>query len=338
VYIESIDSTNGKGARILLAMNVFVTGGSGFVGGHVIEALRAAGHEVRALARSAGSEATVRGYGAIPVRGDLRTIAAQDLHGCDAVIHAAAFVEEWGTRAQFFDANVEGTQRMLDAAKSAGVRRFVHVGTEAALFDGHDLVDVDEDHPYPVRQRFLYSETKAEAERRVLAADAAGFRTISIRPRLVWGPRDTSVLPAVLRMTREGSFSWIDGGRARTSTTHVRNLADALVAALERGEGGRAYFVADEGTRTVHDFLVALAATQGVDLPSRSVPGPVARGLATTLEAIWRLFRVRRTPPMTRFAISMLSRTVTVRTDRARRDLGWTPRLSVEAGLSAMTG
>ena len=117
------------------------------------------------------------------------------LVGAEVVVHAAAFVEEWGTREQFWQGNVEGTTRMLAAAKAGGVRRFLHVGTEAALFDGHDLRDVDESAPYPARQRYLYSETKAEAERRVLAANAAGFETLSVRPRLVWGPRDTSVLP-----------------------------------------------------------------------------------------------------------------------------------------------
>lgn len=334
--IEPIDWTHDKAGPILEPMRIFVTGGSGFVGGHLIEALHRAGHDVRALARSSSSEATVRGYGATPVRGDLTTLRAADLEGCDAVVHAAAFVEEWGTREQFWQANVEGTRRVLDAARAAGARRFVHVGTEAAIFDGHDLIDVDEDHPYPARQRFLYSETKAEAERLVLAANGGDLETISIRPRFVWGPRDTSVLPTILRMAREGSFAWIDGGRARTSTTHVANLVDALVLALDRGEPGRAYFVADDGTRTLRDFLTSLARTQGVELPGRSIPGPIARGLASAVEGAWRLFGVRRAPPMTRFAITMMSRTVTVRTDRARRELGFAPRLSVAEGLASL--
>ncbi|WP_437769240.1 NAD-dependent epimerase/dehydratase family protein [Sorangium sp. So ce281] len=201
-------------------MKVFVTGGSGFIGGHLIEGLVRAGHEVSALARSPRSADVVRRHGAAPVAADLGTLKGEDLAGAEAAVHCAAYVEEWGTRAQFWEGNVEGTARALDAARAAGVRRFVHVGTEAALFDGHDLVDIDEAHPYPGRQRFLYSETKAEAERRVLAAnEPGGMTTVSIRPRLVWGPRDATVLPVVLRMAREGSFAWLDGGGARTSTT-----------------------------------------------------------------------------------------------------------------------
>jgi len=316
-------------------MKVFVTGGSGFVGGHVIERLSPR-HEVRAMARSERSAATVRGYGAAPVTCDLDAVGPEHLAGVDAVVHCAAYVEEWGTRDDFWKGNVEGTSRMLDASRRAGVRRFVHIGTEAALFDGRDLVDVDEAYPYPARQRYLYSETKAEAERRVLGADGEGFTTISLRPRLVWGPRDTSVLPAVLRMAREGAWAWLDGGRHDTSTAHVANVALAVELALTAGRGGQAYFVADEGTRTMREFLGALAATQGVALPERSMPGALARPLASAVEATWRALGIRKAPPMTAFAIAMMSRTVTVKTDKARAELGYAPAVSVADGLAAM--
>lgn len=319
-------------------MRVFVTGGSGFVGGHVIEALAAAGHDVVAMARSERSEEAVRRFGATPVRCALGAVPAEALEGVDAIVHCAAFVEEWGTRAQFWEGNVEGTTQLLEVARAAGVARFVHIGTEAALFDGRDLIGVDERAPYPARQRFLYSETKAEAERRVLAANGPGLTTISLRPRLVWGPRDATVLPVVLRMAREGSFAWLDGGRARTSTTHVANLAHAVQLALTRGRGGEAYFVADDGERTLREFLSALAATEGVRLPERSVPGALARPLAAAIEGAYRLFGVRRAPPMSRFAVSMMSRTVTVKTDKARDELGYAPVVSVEEGLAAMAG
>lgn len=316
-------------------MRVFVTGASGFVGGHVAETL-AARHAVRAMARSDRSAEAVRALGAEPVRCDLATVRAEHLAGCDAVVHCAAFVEEWGTRAQFWEGNVEGTTRLLQAAREAGVARFVFIGTEAALFDGHDLVDVDESRPYPAAQRFLYAETKAEAERRVLAASAEGFATLSIRPRLVWGPRDATILPAIVKAAREGRFAWIDGGARRTSTTHVANLVAAVELALTRGTPGRAYFVADDGTRTLRAFLTALAATAGVTLPSRSVPAWLARAMAWGVEGVWRALGRTDAPPMTRFSAAMLSAEVTVRTDRARAELGYAPVVSVEEGLRAL--
>lgn len=333
--MHTIDWTHDPLGRTIPCMKVFITGGSGFVGGHLIERLSKQ-HEVLAMARSERSAAVVRAYGATAVSADLDTLEAHHLAGVEAVVHCAAFVEEWGTREQFFRANVDGTQRVLDAARSAGVSRFIHIGTEAALFDGHDLIDVDERAPYPAKQRYFYSASKAEAERRVLAAHAEGFATVSLRPRLVWGPRDTSVLPAVLRMAREGAWAWLDGGSARTSTTHVQNLAHAVELALDATLRGEALFVADDGTRTLRDFLSALAKTEGVALPDRSIPGALARPVATAVEGVWRAFNVRKAPPMTAFAIAMMSRTVTVNTARARASIGYAPVLSVDDGLARM--
>jgi nucleoside-diphosphate-sugar epimerase len=316
-------------------MRIFVTGASGFVGGHVARTL-AERHEVLAMARSEDAQAQVRALGATPVRCALGQVEREPLEGVDAVVHCAARAEDWGTREQFWTANVDGTRQLLEVARAAGVRRFVHIGTEAALFDGHALEGIDETQPYPARHRFHYSESKAEAERLVLAADAPGFTTISIRPRLVWGPGDRSVLPTLLDTVERGAFAWIDGGRARSSTTHVDNLVHAVELALGRGRGGQAYFVADDGERTLREFLTRLVATRGVALPERSVPGAVLRPLARLVDATWSLLRPGRRPPITSFAASMMSRTVTVRTDKARRELGYAPRVTVEDGLAAM--
>ncbi|MCA9539593.1 MAG: NAD-dependent epimerase/dehydratase family protein [Myxococcales bacterium] len=316
-------------------MRIFVTGGSGFVGGHVIEKLAGA-HTVLAMARSARSAEVVRGFGAEPVECALDTLAAEHLAGVDAVVHAAAYVEEWGTRAQFIAGNVEGTARALAAAREAGASRFIHIGTEAALFDGHDLINIDETYPYPARQKYLYSETKAEAERRVLAANAPGFTTISLRPRFIWGPRDASVLPTIVEMTEKGRFAWLGGGVALTSTVHVHNVVHAVELALTRGEGGQAYFIADAERGTLREFLTQMAAATGVALPDKSMPAGLARAAAAVSEAIWRLFRLGGKPPITRFAAAMLSSTITVRTDKAARELGYQPVIDWAGGFESI--
>ncbi len=318
-------------------MRVFVTGGSGFVGGHVIEALARQGHEVRAMARSARSAEAVRGFGAAPVECALGAVSPRDLEGCDAVVHAAAFVEEWGTRAQYWEANVTGTAQLLEAAREAGVRTFVLVGTEAALFDGSPLVGVDETRAYPARHRFLYSETKAEAERLVLAANGEAMRTVSVRPCFVWGPRDNSVLPAIIRMAEDGGWAWLDRGARLTSTTHVANLVRGIELALERGAGGEAYFVTDDEDRTIREFVTAYAGSAGVSLPERSLPGPLARAAATTLEAVWSVLGLRGTPPLTKLAAYMMSRDKTVVCEKAKRELGYAPVIGVAQGLEALS-
>lgn len=319
------------------AMRIFVTGASGFVGGAAARAL-AREHEVLAMARSDASAAAVRETGATPVACALGSVRSEDLAGCEAVVHAAAFVGPWGTREEFERANVDGTTRLLAAAKAAGVRRFVHIGTEAALFRGQDMVDVDESYDYPASTPFLYSETKAEAERRVLAANdpAAGFTTVSLRPRLVWGPGDQSVLRELVAMVRQGRFMWIGGGTARTSTAHIDNVVRAIRLALTAGRGGEAYFITDGEAWTMRDFVGRYLATQGVDPGDRSIPAWAARGAAAVVEPIWRTLGLRGDPPLTRFAACIMSADCTLRIDKARRELGYEPGVGVEGGLAAM--
>ncbi len=276
-------------------MRIFITGGSGFLGGHLIEALcQQTGHEVLAMARSERSAAKVEALGATASRCALGAVPAEALRGVDAVIHAAAYVEEYGPREAYFSANVEGTRQLLEAARAAGVGRFILVGTEAALFADADLIDIDETAPYPDRHRFLYSESKAEAERLVLSADAEGFTTLCIRPRLIWGPRDASVLPAIKRIAEDGGWFWLDGGRAATSTAHVYNVVHALILALTRGRGGQAYFISDDEQTTYRSFLTRLSAAAGFSLPDRSLPAAVVRWTARLVEGLWRLLGIRQ--------------------------------------------
>ena len=316
-------------------MRVFLTGGSGFVGGHVIEGL-APEHEVLAMARSERSAAKVEAYGATPVRCALGEVPADALAGVDVVIHAAAYVEEYGPREAYWSANVDGTQQLLDVAREAGVSRFILVGTESVLFDDNHLVAVTEATPVPSSHRFFYSESKAEAERRVLGANGPGFTTLSLRPSFIWGPRDATILPALKRMVDDGAFLWLDGGRVEKTTTHVANLVHALQLALTAGRGGEAYFVNDGVDSSVRDFLTRLAEAEGFSLPSRSVPGAVARLAARVLEGGWRLLGKTSTPPLTYFAVAMLSRTATIHSDKAKDELGYEPVVSVDEGMAGL--
>lgn len=189
----------------------FVTGGSGFIGRNLLRRLHGEGHSVRALARSDSAAEAVAEQGAEPVRGALDDEAAirAGAEGCEYAIHAAATLGDWGRTEDFERGNVLGTGNALRACAEAGVRRFVHVGTEAALLAGRPLVNVDETAPLRPDSPALYSATKARAEMAVRAANREGFETVVVRPRFVWGAGDTTLLPSIVELVRSGRFAWI---------------------------------------------------------------------------------------------------------------------------------
>ena len=318
---------------------VFVTGGSGFIGGRLVERLRADGHEVRALARSDAAAEKVRSRGAEPAAGDLSDTAAMraGAEGCEWAFHAAAMLGDWGRPEEFEQGNVAGTRNALEACASAGVRRFVHVGTEAALLAGEPLSNVDETAPLRPDSPALYSSTKAKAEQLVLGANRDGsFETVVVRPRFVWGRGDTTLLPTMVEMVRSGRFVWVGGGRHRTSITHVDNTVEGLMLGASRGQPGNAYFVTDGEPVVFREFVSELLGTQGVEPPTRSVPSWLAGAVAAGGETTWRALRLGGRPPLTRFAYWVTSQECTIRIDKAREQLGYRPVRSREDGLEEL--
>jgi nucleoside-diphosphate-sugar epimerase len=320
-------------------MRAFVTGGSGFIGGALVRRLRAEGVEVRALARSAAADEKVAAAGAEPVRGDLENVDAMTAgaEGCELAFHSAAALGEWGRREDFERGNVQGTRNALEAARRAGVRRFVHVGTEAALLAGEPLVGVDEEAPLRPDSKALYSSTKAQAELAVReAAAAGGLETVVVRPRLVWGVGDTTILPALVEAVRSGRFRWIGGGRHLTATTHVDNAVEGLWLGATRGRPGEAYFVTDGEPAVFREFVTELLATQGVRAPDREAPAALVRIAAPALEAVWGAVRRPGPPPLTRLAYWLAAQECTINISKARGELGYAPVKTREQGMAEL--
>lgn len=317
-------------------MRIFVTGASGFVGGAATRKLAAGGYEVRAMSRSEKSDAAIRALGATPVRCDLENVAEADVRGADAIIHCAAFVEQWGPLDAWQRFNVEGTRNMLAAALQGGVKRFIHIGTEAALFHGQHLRGVDETYPLAPNSPYPYSATKAQAEQLVRNANGPGFETIVLRPRFIWGPGDTTLLPVIEEMARAGKFMWVNGGRAMTSTTHIDNLVHAIELSLTKGRPGEAYFILDDGVRPMRDMITGMAASRGLSLPDKSVPAWLADALGGAMEFAWGNFGLKGAPPLTRFSAMILSRDAILKDDKARAEMGYQPLISVEEGLGQL--
>jgi nucleoside-diphosphate-sugar epimerase len=318
--------------------SAFVTGGSGFIGGRLIESLAGDGIRVRALARSTRSAERVAELGAEPVRGDLadRASLLAGAADCELAFHAAAKVEDWGPWEEFERDNVEGTRNVVEACRESGVRRFVHVSTEAVLIAGEPLVQVDETAPRRPDSKAPYPRSKAMAEAVALGAGADGFEPVALRPRFVWGKGDLTLLPAMVEMVNAGRFAWIGGGRHLTDVTHVDNVVHGVRLAAEKGRAGEPYFVTDDDVVVFRDFVSDLISTQGVDPPTRNIPVPVAGALAAAGEGAWRLLPLGGSPPLTRFTFWVSSQECTIDISKARSELGYEPVRSREDGLAEL--
>lgn len=316
-------------------MKILVTGGSGFLGARLIPKLVEDGHAVFALARSKSSSEAVHSLGATPVQGDLENPEALSLPAIDAVVHAAALFRFAGPRAPYFRANVVGTEALLAAASQAGAATFVYISAAALVMDdrGTPLSNVDENAPTHPESFSGYIASKSQGEAAVLAANRPGFRTIALRPPALWGPGGpfSKQLPAAFE---SGQFAFIARGDYPVSTIHVDNVVEAVQCALERGTGGRAYFINDREPVTFREFVAAHAEIEGLSIDGlRSVPYRVAFTLGRLLEAFAALRTDKGDPPMTRTMVRLIGREFTTNDAAARRELGYVGTMTRADGL-----
>ncbi|MFC7405933.1 NAD-dependent epimerase/dehydratase family protein [Georgenia alba] len=321
-------------------MRVLVTGASGMLGRAVAEALVGRGEDVTVLQRGAAGVA-----GAREVRGSVTEpdVVTRAVAGQDAVVHLAAKVGVTGSLADFEAVNVRGTRRLLDAARAAGVSRFVHVSSPSVAHTGTSIVGEGAGPADPSRARGSYARTKAAAELEALGAHAAGFAVVAVRPHLVWGPGDTQLVQRVVERAAAGRLPVVGTGAPLVDTCYVDNAVDALLAALDRAEqaGGEAFVVTDGAPRAIADVMGGWCRAAGVAAPSWHVPAGLARTAGSVVEALWGLLPERvvgdDVPPMTRFLAEQLSTAHWFDLRRTREVLGWEPRVSVEEGLERLT-
>ena len=322
-------------------MKALVTGGGGFVGSRVAEMLHARGDVVTALGRRSYERLIHQGITC--VQADLRDARAvrDACAGQDCVFHVAALARIWGPRREFWEINVKGTEHVIAACREMGVPRLVFTSSPSVVFGEAELAGVDESQPYPERYLAWYPETKAIAERLVLAANGPNLATVAVRPHLVWGPGDPHLIPGVLARARRGKLVQVGDGTNRVDITYIDNAAEAhLLAADALSPGaacaGKAYFVSQGEPVTLWPWLKSII--QAVDAPpvQRTISYRAARRLGAMFECWHRLFRLRREPWMTRFLATQLAQSYYFDISAAKRDLGYQPRVSAEEGFERM--
>lgn len=317
---------------------VFVTGGSGFVGQNLIPMLIEKGYRVKALARSAQAIQKVEQLGAEAVNGDLSNVKALEkgVKECSTIFHLAASVDFFASEKKLKKLHVEATELLLTVAKSANVQKFVYLSAASVIMNGKPIKNADESF---VSDNLIdgYSRTKLQAEKLVLKANTKSFQTVSIRPPMIWGKDDPNTLAGVIDAVKKGRMQFVDGGKHRFVTCNVINVSNALILAQNSEHcGGKAYFITDGETPVFKDFIKKYLATQGVIVPDKEVSLAMAKRVAAVMEFAWTTFRLKGHPPLYRGLINALGLEFITSDKRARQELNYKTLVTIEEGLKMM--
>ncbi|WP_285711605.1 NAD-dependent epimerase/dehydratase family protein [Erythrobacter oryzae] len=319
---------------------ILVTGATGGLGLALVREALARGAEVVASVRDPAAGAQLQALGARFHRCDLASpdadLAAL-IAGCDSVIHAAALSASWGREADFVAANFTATARLLDAARAAGVSRFVFVSSPSIFAGYRERIGIAE-HDLPEAAPLnAYARTKLAAERMVLAASHEGLATCAIRPRALVGEGDRVILPRLAALARRQRMPLPGGGRALIELTDLRDAAWAICEAEARlpAVAGCAINISGGQPIAVRDLALRLAEAMGERPRLAAVPLALARPLARLAETLARLIASPEEPVLTRYTLATLGYSQTFDLAPARRLLGYAPRHNAIATLLA---
>jgi nucleoside-diphosphate-sugar epimerase len=315
-------------------MKVLVTGATSLLGRSLVERLVGRGDSVSVLQRRPSGFAVTEYLGDI-----VEPQAVMDsMAGADAVVHLAARVAATGPWADFESVNIHGTRNVVDAARAAGIRRFVQVSSPSVAYHGEPLVGASAGPADPIRARGHYARSKAHAELVALAADSPEMAVVAIRPHLVWGPGDTQLIGRIVDRARAGRLAAVGSGAALIDTTYVDNAADAVVAAIDRAPdvGGRAFVVTNGEPRPVRELLNRIVRSAGLEPTRARVPYQVARGGGFAAERIWERRGSDKDPPMTQFLAEQLGTAHWFDQRETRAALGWKPKVKLVEGFEKL--
>jgi nucleoside-diphosphate-sugar epimerase len=315
-------------------MRVLVTGATSLVGRSLVERLHQRGDEVTVFQRTPSGIAVTESLGDIS---DPRAVGAA-VAGAEAVVHLAARAGVTGRWELFEQANVVGTRCMIEAARAAGVARFVHVSSPSVAHTGRSLVGAGAEPADPGGVRGHYARSKAQAELIALAADSSTMAVTAIRPHLIWGPGDAQLIGRIVERAKAGRLAIVGSGAALIDTTYVDNAADALVAAVDKAPtiGGRVLVVTNGQPRPVRELLNRIVLAAGLEKPRLKVPYRLAHTGGIAVEQIWERRDRSDDPPLTSFLAEQLGTAHWFDQRETRTALDWEPSVGLNEGFQRL--
>ena len=308
------------------------------MGRAIIEQLLVRGDQVRSFSRGIYPDLSRREVEVL--QGDIVDAEAvlRAAQGIDVVFHVAAKAALWGAATDFFKANVVGTENVIRACQRMGISRLVYTSSPSVVFDGRDMEGVDESVPYAKTYHAHYPRTKALAESRVLAANSSQLATVALRPHLLWGPNDTQLTRSLLARGRAGTLTRIGRRDPLVDFTYVENAALAHLLASDKlrcgsNIAGRPYFISQGTPVPLWSFINRLLEAGSLPPVQRIVSPRLAYAAAMLLEFVYRTLPLKGEPRLTRFLAKELCTAHWFNIDAARRDLDYSPTVSIDEGL-----
>ena len=319
-----------------MSRKIVITGGTGFLGSNLALRLKNTGWDVTVLGRN-------KAIGAALVAKGLRFVAV-DLSDSEAlkrifsehshVVHSAAFASPYGSYEAFYLANVVGTHNVVDAALSAGIERLVNISTPSVYFDYRDRIQIRENEPLP-HQVTHYGATKMLADEIVATAANKGLRVVSIRPRGIVGPGDTSIFPRMLAAVKAGKFPLFGSGESLVDLTYIDNVVDSILLCLNLGPEIENYTfnITNGEPRTIRDLAAGLFKKLGREVEFKVVPISVGIMAAKCFETFFQLSRRKTEPPLTQYGVGLMAYSQTLDISLAQAKLGYKPAVGLDEGI-----
>ncbi len=316
---------------------VIVTGATGFLGKRTALYLKSLGYEVYALGRKTQLSTFFERNGIRFISGDLSCsdvldrlpIAAYDF------VHCAGFSSPWGKKKEFHDSNIVATQNCINFALSRNVRRFIHISSPSIYFDFKNREQLTESSYIPKNQVNFYSNSKLISEKKVLYSfKTQGLPSIVLRPKAIVGAGDAAIMPRILRSLKKGKLLLINQGRAMVDVTHVDNVVLAIQLALEAPKRleGESFNITNGVSHSITSLLSKVLKALNVGYQFRHIPYPIAYMKASVDESLARLTGIE--PVLTRYSLGIVSYSQTFNIQKAKKQLGYAPRASVEDAIS----
>jgi nucleoside-diphosphate-sugar epimerase len=315
-------------------MKVLVTGGTGFIGGRVVESLLQAGHQVTYTGRSLPKDDRLKI--AKFLRGDLSDAKFSDLatRDAEAIVHCAGMAGTWGDYQLYYQANVRATELLVNSAKQNGVRRVVNLSSPSIYFAFKDQWDLKE-QDRPAQFSNAYAETKFLAEQLLQSHNSRDLQTVSLRPRSVIGRGDQNVLPRLIRLQQTGGLVQVGDGQNMVDITSIQNLLHAVRLCLSAGDEamGRVYNITNGQPTRFWGFVEQVLTAAELPVKRRKIPYLPVMAAAKVNEIFSRAIGRKTEPVLLPISIGILSFTMTLDISQARRYLGYAPHASTQDGI-----